>query len=81
MKKVVAASKLAYRYAVGVDYQPNDEGGVATVTLRVSGRKVYGFLKGERGVHRHRTHESHASQYWRWRWRCLGAMHPNSGHV
>ena len=38
-----------------LDFQPNEEAGkpaISGVTLRVSGDKVFGFLKSERGVHR-----------------------------
>lgn len=35
-----------------LDYQPGDEAGVKSVTLKVSGHNAYGFLKSEKGVHR-----------------------------
>lgn len=35
-----------------IDYQPGDEAGLKSVTLRVKGEFVYGFLKSESGVHR-----------------------------
>ena len=35
-----------------LDFLPGDEAGIKSVTLRISGENVYGFLKGERGIHR-----------------------------
>jgi peptide chain release factor 2 len=35
-----------------MDFQPNQEAGVASVVLRVTGTQVFGMLKAERGVHR-----------------------------
>ncbi|MDR1242106.1 MAG: peptide chain release factor 2 [Deltaproteobacteria bacterium] len=35
-----------------LDYQDGDEAGLKSVTLRVSGRNAYGFLKTEKGIHR-----------------------------
>ncbi len=35
-----------------IDYQPGDEAGVKSVTLRVVGEFAYGYCKGENGVHR-----------------------------
>lgn len=35
-----------------IDYTPGDEAGIKTVTVEVSGRFAYGFLKAEAGVHR-----------------------------
>ena len=55
------------------DMQEGDEAGVKSVTLEISGDKVYGFMKGESGVHRlvrispfdsnARRHTSFASVY------------------
>jgi peptide chain release factor 2 len=40
-------------FAVEVlDYQPGDEAGLKSATLRVSGPMAYGYLKSENGVHR-----------------------------
>jgi peptide chain release factor 2 len=35
-----------------LDYQPGDEAGVKSVTLKVSGEFAYGYLKAEKGIHR-----------------------------
>ncbi len=35
-----------------LDFLPGDEAGLKSVTMRFSGENVYGFLKGERGIHR-----------------------------
>lgn len=35
-----------------LDYQPGDEAGIKSVAFQISGDYAYGFLKGERGVHR-----------------------------
>lgn len=35
-----------------LDYQPGDEAGIKSVAFQVSGAYAYGYLKGERGVHR-----------------------------
>jgi peptide chain release factor 2 len=35
-----------------LDVQPGEEAGIKSVTLQVSGEYAYGYLKGERGVHR-----------------------------
>ncbi|MCS1352227.1 peptide chain release factor 2 [Mechercharimyces sp. CAU 1602] len=35
-----------------LDYLPGDEAGVKSVTLLISGRNAYGYLKAEKGVHR-----------------------------
>ena len=44
---------VAYqRFASELDFLPGDEAGIKSVSLRISGENVYGFLKGERGIHR-----------------------------
>ena len=43
--------KNGYSYKV-IDKQNGDEAGIKSVTLLVSGYYPYGYLKGERGVHR-----------------------------
>src|SRR5699024_7825297 len=35
-----------------LDYLPEDEGGVKSVTLLIKGHIAYGYLKAEKGVHR-----------------------------
>jgi peptide chain release factor 2 len=35
-----------------LDFQPGEEAGLKSVTLRVTGRYAYGYLKAETGVHR-----------------------------
>ncbi len=35
-----------------LDYQPDTEGGIKSVTLLISGFNAYGYLKSEKGVHR-----------------------------
>lgn len=35
-----------------IDFQAGDEAGIKSVTLLISGRDAYGYLKSERGVHR-----------------------------
>jgi peptide chain release factor 2 len=35
-----------------LDYQSGDEAGIKSVTMLVKGENAYGFLKGEKGVHR-----------------------------
>ena len=35
-----------------LDYLPGDEAGIKSVTLRISGENAYGFLRGEKGIHR-----------------------------
>lgn len=35
-----------------VDYNSDTEGGIKSVSIKVEGKNAYGFLKGEKGVHR-----------------------------
>lgn len=44
-------SKNGYKYEE-LDCQPGDEAGIKSVLLSVKGLNAYGYLKGERGVHR-----------------------------
>ena len=44
-------SKNGYNFSE-IDRQPGDEVGVKSILLNVSGNNAYGYLKGERGVHR-----------------------------
>ncbi|NLN50853.1 MAG: peptide chain release factor 2 [Acholeplasmataceae bacterium] len=43
--------KKRYRYEI-LDYQPGEEAGLKSVSIRVEGRYAYGHLKAEAGVHR-----------------------------
>jgi len=45
------AESNGYHYDT-LDFSPGDEAGVKSVTLLISGDYAYGYLKGERGVHR-----------------------------
>ena len=45
------AAQKGYKFDV-LDYQAGDEAGIKSVTVLISGEFAYGFLKGERGVHR-----------------------------
>ena len=44
-------SKNGYKYEE-IDKQPGEEVGIKSVLINVSGNNAYGYLKGERGVHR-----------------------------
>ena len=43
--------KAGYKY-MELDKQPGDEAGYKSVMIKVLGNNAYGYLKGERGVHR-----------------------------
>ncbi len=45
------AEKKGYKVSV-LDYLPGEEAGIKSVTFLVEGDKAYGYLKGEKGVHR-----------------------------
>jgi peptide chain release factor 2 len=45
------AETHGYGYEI-IDHQPGEEAGVKSVTLRLTGRHAYGYLKAESGVHR-----------------------------
>ncbi len=44
-------SKIGYKY-VELDKQEGEETGYKSIMVRVSGENAYGYLKGERGIHR-----------------------------
>ena len=35
-----------------ISFEPGDEAGVKSVTIKIAGKNAYGLLKGEKGVHR-----------------------------
>ena len=35
-----------------ISFEPGDEAGIKSVTLKIVGKNAYGFLRGEKGVHR-----------------------------
>lgn len=35
-----------------LDFEPGNEAGIKTVSLKISGKNAYGLLKGEKGIHR-----------------------------
>ncbi len=43
--------KKGFKYTI-LDYQPGDEAGIKSVTIGVTGKYAYGYLKSEQGVHR-----------------------------
>lgn len=45
------AEKKGFKVSV-LEYQPGEEAGIKSVTMLVEGEKAYGYLKGEKGVHR-----------------------------
>ena len=45
------AEKKGYKVTL-TNYQDGDEAGIKTATIQIEGELVYGFLKGENGVHR-----------------------------
>lgn len=45
------AERHGFKYSV-LDFQAGDEAGIKSVTIQVQGAYAYGYLKGERGVHR-----------------------------
>ncbi len=45
------AERHGYSYEV-MDYQDGDEAGIKSATIMIEGENVYGYLKGEHGVHR-----------------------------
>lgn len=45
------AETHGYGYEV-LDFQPGEEAGIKSATLKVAGRYAYGYLKAENGVHR-----------------------------
>lgn len=45
------AEKNDFKYEI-LDYLSGDEAGLKSVTLKISGKNIYGLLKSEKGVHR-----------------------------
>jgi len=45
------ADRRGYKAEV-LDVMPGEEAGIKSATIEITGRNVYGYLKGERGVHR-----------------------------
>ncbi len=45
------AEKRGFTYKI-LDYQDGDEAGLKSASIQVNGENVYGYLKGEAGVHR-----------------------------
>ncbi|MDD6463353.1 MAG: peptide chain release factor-like protein, partial [Clostridiaceae bacterium] len=45
------AERKGYKVKV-LDFQPDDEGGINSAAILVEGDYAYGYLKGEKGVHR-----------------------------
>lgn len=45
------ADRRGYGSSV-LDVMPGEEAGIKSATIEITGRNVYGYLKGERGVHR-----------------------------
>ena len=45
------ADKRGYQATV-VDLMPGEEAGIKSATVEIKGRNAYGYLRGERGVHR-----------------------------
>ncbi len=43
--------RRGFKYEV-IDYLGGEEAGIKSATLQISGEKVYGYLKSEKGVHR-----------------------------
>lgn len=48
---VLFAEHHKYKMQV-VSMEPGEEAGIKSATLKISGKNAYGFLKGEKGVHR-----------------------------
>ena len=48
---VLYAEMHRFKMAV-VSFEPGDEAGLKSVTLKISGKNAYGLLKGEKGIHR-----------------------------
>ena len=48
---VLYAENHKYKMQI-ISYEPGEEAGIKSVTIKISGKNVYGLLKGEKGVHR-----------------------------
>jgi len=48
---VFFAEKHKYKMQL-ISFEPGEEAGIKSVTIKIAGKNAYGFLKGEKGVHR-----------------------------
>lgn len=48
---VLFAENHRYKMEV-ISFEPGEEAGIKSVTMKIAGKNAYGYLKGEKGVHR-----------------------------